>query len=174
MGKNKRRLECYPINADEKATYATMAVILILGLLMAIPPILPQRVVEPFSELGLLGPNLKLGDYPNEVTVGSPINLYLYHGNHEGHVQFYRTKIKVADQSMNISETIEYPSPEVAFYDLVLRDGMNQTTPITMTLDEPGINQRIIFELHKLDSETGKFAYSGVWVQLWLNISRPF
>jgi uncharacterized membrane protein len=173
VDKSERKLECYPINADEKVTYATMAVILILGLLMAIPPILPQRVVEPFSELGILGPNLKLGDYPNEVPLDASINLYLYHGNHEGQVQYYRTKIKVADQAINISETIEYPSPEIASYDLVLMNGINQTTPITLTLQEPGINQRIIFELHKLDSETGKFTYSGIWVQLWLNVTRP-
>jgi len=41
-------------------------------------------LVEPFSELGLLGPDGKIGDYPREVEAGAPFSLNVYVGNHEG------------------------------------------------------------------------------------------
>ena len=63
---------------DEKIQAIIMIALLALGILTAAPVILGDRVVEPFSELGILGPNMKLGDYPREILSGENIDLYLY------------------------------------------------------------------------------------------------
>ena len=69
---------------DEKIQAIIMAAFFVLGVLTGGPVLLGDRVVEPFSELGILGPNMKLGDYPRMVYLGENIDLYLYIGNHEG------------------------------------------------------------------------------------------
>ena len=63
---------------DERIQAALMIIVLAYGVLTVAPVLLGDRVVEPFSELGLLGPEMKLGDYPREVALGETVDLYLY------------------------------------------------------------------------------------------------
>ncbi|MEM1550585.1 MAG: hypothetical protein QXR13_01460, partial [Candidatus Bathyarchaeia archaeon] len=70
---------------------AVVAAIVVVGFVFGFSQfILSGRVVEPFSALGLLGPNMKIGDYPREVVVGVPFKLYLYVHNFEGRSVYYR------------------------------------------------------------------------------------
>jgi len=156
---------------DEKITYSLIALILALGSLTAIPPIIPERVVEPFSELGVLGPKMKLGDYPSEVSVGESFDLFLYVGNQEGRVLYYRTLIKVGGLETNVSDTEPFEGRLLDSVDLVLADGQNRTTPITLSLSETGVNRRVVFELYMYDRVGDGFVYSGEWLQLWLNVT---
>ena len=158
---------------DRQITYTIVFIIVSLGLLTAVPPIMPKRVVEPFSELGILGPNMKLGDYPSELSMGEHFELYLYNGNHEGRVTYYRTVVKVSDRSTNVSDTEPLNVPAIGNFDVVLADGQNATTPMILSLNEAGLNRRIVFELHKYDSGEGNFVYSGEWLQMWLNVTSP-
>lgn len=158
---------------DEKLQAALMLIVLVLGILSTAPIILGERIVEPFSELGVLGPEMKLGDYPNQVETGESMDLYLYLGNHEGTLQYYRVYAKQGDQSVNISDTEAYPEPVITHFDYVLTDEANITMPINLVLETPGVNQRIVFELHKYNPQTDQFLYDGIWVQLWMNITAP-
>ena len=134
---------------------------------------LADRVVEPFSELGVLGPNMKLGDYPREVGVGEDFGLYLYLGNHEGRSMYYRVLVKLGDQAVNVSDSEPMEAPAVAFYEAFLPDGGNETLPIVLSLAETGVNSRLVFELHGYDTEMDGFEYMGQWCQLWLNVTAP-
>ena len=158
---------------DERIQAALMITVLAYGILTAAPVILGDRIVEPFSELGLLGPELKLGDYPREIALGESVDLYLYLGNHEGDLTYYRVLVKQGDQSMNVSDTTPYGGPVLAQYEHVLVDEYNITMPISIMVDAPGVNQRLVFELYKYDQESTGFSYDGIWVQLWMNITAP-
>ena len=158
---------------DERIQVALMITVLAYGVLTAAPVILGDRVVEPFSELGLLGPELKLGDYPREIALGEAVDLYLYLGNHEGDLTYYRVLVKQGDQSMNVSDTTPYGGPVLAQFEHVLVDEYNITMPISIMVDAPGVNQRLVFELYKYDQESTGFSYDGIWVQLWMNITAP-
>jgi len=158
---------------DERIQAALIAVLLGYAALTAAPIVLGERVVEPFSELGLLGPNMKLGDYPREVEAGEPMDLYLYLGNHEGGVQYYRVEAKVGSREINVSDTEPYPGRLIYSYERVLLDGANHTAPVSLALEEPGVNRRLVFEMHMYDEESGGFVYDGNWVQLWLNVTEP-
>jgi uncharacterized membrane protein len=158
---------------DERIQVAIIAVLLGYAALTAAPIALGERVVEPFSELGLLGPYMKLGDYPRTVEAGEAIDLYLYLGNHEGSVQYYRVDAKVGDRMTNVSDTEPYPGTPVYRYERVLMDETNHTEPVTVSLSEPGENWRLVFELYRYDQEVRGFAYQGNWVQLWLNVTEP-
>ena len=158
---------------DERIQAALMITVLAYGILTAAPVILGDRIVEPFSELGLLGSELKLGDYPREIALGESVDLYLYLGNHEGDLTYYRVLVKQGDQSMNVSDTTPYGGPVLAQYEHVLVDEYNITMPISIMVDAPGVNQRLVFELYKYDQESTGFSYDGIWVQLWMNITAP-
>jgi len=158
---------------DERIQAALMIIVLAYGVLTVVPVILGDRVVEPFSELGLLGPEMKLGDYPREVALGEPVDLYLYLGNHEGDLMYYRVMVKQGAQSMNVSDTEPYPGTVLTQYEHVLGDELNTTMPISVHYMDPGVNQRMVFELYKFNPETGGFRYDGIWVQLWMNVTTP-
>lgn len=161
------------MTVDERVQAVIIVVLLGFGVLTAAPIVLGDRIVEPFSELGILGPNMKLGDYPREVAVGENIDLYLYLGNHEGGVEYYRVLVKLGDRGLNVSDTEAYGGALVDAYERVLLDEANHTAPLRLSIEEPGDNRRLVFELHRYDEETRSFAYDGIWVQLWLNVTEP-
>ena len=159
------------MRTDEKIQTVILVVLAAYGILVAAPVVLGDRVVEPFSELGLLGPGLKLGDYPSVVEPGEAFDLYLYLGNHMGELSYYRVYAKLGDAGLNVSDTLPYDGRVIEEYEYVLVDKANVTLPITVSLDESGVNQRLVFELHRFEEDG--FVYDGIWVQLWLNVTGP-
>ena len=149
-----------------------MSILLLIAGFTIFQAVFADRIVEPFSELGVLGPNMRLGDYPRELVTGEEFDLYLYLGNHEGRVMYYRVALKLGDQSMNVSDTEALNVPVFRFYDQVLQDQMNATLPLSLSLNEAGDNIRLVFELHRYDSEARDFIYHS-WIQLWFNVTAP-
>ena len=116
---------------------------------------------------------MKIGDYPRTVLVDEPFKLYLYIGNHEGRVVYYRIYIKTGSRDTFINETVPANAPIMAFYEVILVNGENKTIPIELSLPKPMVNCRLIFEMWILNPETLKFKYHGRWCQLWLNVTSP-
>ena len=86
---------------------------------------------------------------------------------------YYRVLVKQGDQSMNVSDTDPYEGGSLMQYDLVLNDESNNTMPISLRLTESGVNRRLVFELYKYEPASRMFAYDGIWVQLWMNVTNP-
>jgi uncharacterized membrane protein len=158
---------------DKQISYVIVVIILSLGLLTAVPPILPERVVEPFTELEILGPNIKLGNYLEVVELGEPFTLYLHLGNHESRVMYYRVLAKFGGELDFASETEPMDAPVVARYDHFIPDDGNVTRKISLSATIVGRNRRLVFELYKFDEIIDDFVYSGEWVQLWINVTSP-
>lgn len=158
------------MRSDERIQVAILVILAAYGVLVVAPVVLGDRVVEPFSELGLLGPEMKLGDYPSEVMVGGEFDLYLYLGNHMGELSYYRVYAKLGDSGLNVSDSTPYGGVVVEDYEYVLVDETNVTLPISLSLGEAGLNRRLVFELHRFDGDD--FVYDGIWIQLWLNVTE--
>jgi len=156
---------------DEELKAVALVLIGLMGAVAVYPILAEGRIVEPFSELGILGPNMKIGDYPRELAVGEEFDLFLYVGNHEGRVQYYRVLVKLGDRSVNVSDTTPLDAPVVAQYDVVLPNESNSTVPITLSVGRAGLNQRLVFELDRYDVGSGGFVYHQRWNQLWLNVT---
>lgn len=156
---------------DEEVQAVVLAVIVVIGAFSVSQAFLAGRVVEPFSELAILGPNQKIGDYPKNLTAGENFNLYLYIGNHEGKVMYYRVYVKLGNRSSIINENNPLDAPPIAHYETILSNDQTWLKPITLHIDEPGINYRLVFELWVYKPEEGIFTYHGRWNQLWLNIT---
>lgn len=158
---------------DEKIQAAAIVGLLAYTALTVAPIILGDRMVEPFSELGVLGPDMKLGGYPREVEAGENMSLHLYLGNHEGRPTYYQVLVKLGYRSMNVSDTEPYSGVILASYRHVLDNEANYTRPIVISVKDPGLNRRLVFELQEYSLDERRFVYNGVWVQLWLNVTEP-
>lgn len=157
---------------DEDLKTVLIGLLLVLAGFTVFDAYFSDRVVEPFSELGILGPEMKIGDYPRELVVGEEFDLYLYLGNHMGSVEYYRVYVKLGDRGLNVSDVEAYPAPVLTSYDYVLLDKSNTTIPITLSIPESGVNSRIVFEMHRFDEDSGDFVYHKRWNQLWLNVTE--
>jgi len=148
---------------------AVVAAIVVVILIFAISQAyMAGRVIEPFSELGLLGKYKKIGDYPREVLVGEKFLFYIYVGNHLGYPAFYQIKIYIGDEKTPVD-----PCPLKPKYTLyyILPHNQSWIYPINMSIDEPGINKRIIVELWIYNITTHKFEYHKRWTQIWVNVT---
>lgn len=156
---------------DDKVKAIVLALIVILGIFTVSQALVAGRVAEPFSELGLLGPKMKIGDYPKTVLVNETFRLYLYLENHEGHIMYYTVYVKLGNNSTFINETQSSNAPIISTYEAILLNGQNTTMPIDLSISTPTVNARLILEMWDFNS-TG-LKYHGRWLQLWMNITKP-
>lgn len=131
------------------------------------------RIIEPFSELAVLGPKMKVEGYPKTLGVNESFRLYLYIGNHEGRVVYYKVCIKVGSNGTFINETVPADVSVATFYEVILVSGENKTLPMELSLKQPMVNGKLIFEMWVLDPKSLEFKYYGKWCQLWLNVTKP-
>ena len=141
-----------------------------LAVLAAIYPILPANG-ESFSELGVLGPGQKIAGYPTTVSVGQQFTLYVYVGNHEGMATYYQVLVKEGNQATVISNSTSASLPPVLTRSLVLEDNSSSIFPVNLSMTTAGLNQRLIFELWMFNSTTAGFAYTGLFDQIWMNVT---
>jgi hypothetical protein len=128
------------------------------------------NTTETFSELGILGPNMNLGDYPSIIVAGEPINLYGYVGNQMGKPIDYTLLVKLGN-----NETAINPAPVEAIqqYEQIVPNNGTWLFPINLTLTQTGLNQRLIFELWIYNETINQNQYHNRWGQLWLNVTSP-
>lgn len=155
---------------DRETTHLALAVVAILAVFAAIYPVLPANG-EAFSELGVLGPNQKIAGYPTSVALGQQFNLYVYVGNHEGEVGYYQVLVKEGNSGTVVSNSTSASLPPVLTESLVLADNSSTIFPVSLSMGTAGLNQRLIFELWMFNSTAGHFAYTGLWAQLWMNVT---
>jgi len=149
---------------------AILGIILIVAIFVVASHFLAGNTGETFSELGVLGPNMTLGDYPNEVVAGDAVNLYVYVGNQMGRPVYYTVMIKVGDNNTSVNPAPIEPTMEL---ERILLQNENWTSPASITLTQAGLNQRIIFELWTYNETTNSNDYSQIWGQVWLNVTAP-
>lgn len=150
------------------------AVVLVVMVVVAFVSVsglfLPRSQGETFSELGILGPNLKLGDYPAEVVASETVHLYVYVGNHMDKPMFYTVMVKLGN-----NQTIADPAntPTVSQFMQVVSSNQTWIFPASLTLTQTGMNQRLIFELWVYNETANQVQYGEQWGQIWLNVTAP-
>lgn len=132
---------------------------------------LASRTVEPFSELGILGPNQKIADYPSTVFTGQNFTLYLYVGNHEGKVMYYEVLTKVGNSSSVSNSNVTLGVPPIAKYGMVLLNNQTYLKPVTLSITHPGMNLKLVFELWVYQVNASSFVYDHRQNQLNINVS---
>uniref|UniRef100_A0A7C3EWY8 DUF1616 domain-containing protein n=1 Tax=Candidatus Methanomethylicus mesodigestus TaxID=1867258 RepID=A0A7C3EWY8_9CREN len=154
---------------DEEVRAVVLAVIVISAALSASQAMTAGRVAEAFSAIGILGPEMKIGDHPKTVIVGEPFNLYVYIENQEGRTMYYTVLAKVGNNSTAVNETAPAGLEPFAAYRSILAHGQNATIPVEISLASPAQNAKLIFELWAI-GENGAY-YTGRWNHLWMNVT---
>ncbi|MGC9171035.1 MAG: DUF1616 domain-containing protein, partial [Thermoproteus sp.] len=149
---------------DEEVAAVVAAVAVVLLAFVAALELRPA-VAEPFSAIGLLGPGGKIGGYPSEVSAGQPIRLYIFLYNHMGRPVWYVVEVKVDNGTV----PPPLPSPPVLTIQRLLLEGQNWTAPLTISFNRTG-RWRLVAELWEV-YPNGTTAYTGQYVQLWLNVT---
>lgn len=149
---------------------AILGIILIVAVFVAAQYFLAGSTGETFSELGILGPNMTLGDYPKEVVAGDSVNLYAYVGNQMGKPVCYTVMIKIGDNNTNVNPAPLEPTMKL---ERILLQNENWTSPVSIKLTQVGLNRRIIFELWTYNETTNNINYNQIWGQVWLNVTAP-
>ena len=147
-----------------------LAITIIIAFISVSGFLLPSTTGEQFSELGILGPNMQLGDYPSKVVASQTVSLYGYIGNQMGQPMYFTVLVKLGDNNTQIN-----PSNLTATqtYGQVLPSNGTWTFPVTIPLTHAGDNQRIIFELWAYNQTLNQNIYQQRWGQIWVNVTSP-
>jgi len=158
------------IITGEQVCALILGLTIIIAFFAASQFVLPKGTGEQFSELGILGPNMKLGDYPSEIVAGDAVNLNAYVGNQMGKPIYYTVMVKLGDNN-----TIVNPANITSLqqFDKVVPNNGTWTFPVNITLTQTGLNQRIIFELWNYNETLNQNQYDQIWGQVWLNVTAP-
>ncbi|MEM2094017.1 MAG: DUF1616 domain-containing protein [Candidatus Bathyarchaeia archaeon] len=147
-----------------------MAIVVVVGVFAVAQPYYASRVFNPISELAVLGPDRKMGDYPKAVKAGEELNLYIFVANHEGQSNYYRVYAKLGNRSTVPNENVPLAVEPMAMYEVILRDNQTWFEPVMLQIGLPGTDYRLVFELWKYRPEEDTFVYDHKWVQLWLEV----
>jgi hypothetical protein len=154
----------------EQICAVVLGITIIIAFIAASPFFLPKGTGEQFSELGILGSNMKLGDYPSNIVAGDTIHLYVYVGNQMNQPMYYTIQVKLGNNQTNVDPAPTTPVQQ--FTQIVPKNG-TWVFPLNMTLTQPGQNQRIIFELWTYNQTLNQNQYDNRWTQVWLNVTAP-
>ena len=156
---------------DEEIRMVVLALVIVAGIAAISQTMIGGYGFETFSGMGIMGPNMKLGEYPETVIVNTSYRLYLYLDNQEGRVVFYQIHMKLGDNSTFINETMPSNAAVISTYEAILPSGKNTVLPVDLRIEEPVTNAKLIFEMWIVD--TNGTYYNGKWNQLWLNATLP-
>ena len=156
---------------DKEVGAVLLILLAIVGIFVALQPLLPSTS-EKFSELGVLGPNQTIANNHTTLKTGQPFQLYGYVGNHEGQVAYYKLLIKLGNQSVRVTNSTFASAPVVLANTHVLEDNQSWIFPISMSLNKTGTNLKLIFELWNYNETVSNFTYTGLWAQLYVNVTK--
>jgi len=158
---------------DEEILAVISAILIVSAAVAGVQVFNAGRVVKPFSELGLLGPEGKIGGYPRQVAAGMLFTLNVYVGNHEGKTMYYKVLVKVGDKSSIVNSSTPLSAEPLMDIRVVLSHNSSKIIPVNVTLYKPNVNVRLVFEMWVFDEAAGTFIYHRRWNQLWLNVTEP-
>jgi len=156
---------------DRELTFFIAAILLVSGTISVYLIINNDRVVMPYSEIGILGANMMVGEYPSEPGPGENIGLTIYLGNYEGRLMYYTVLVKISDAQEN-GGSVPLGTPALETYGAVVPHGENHTLQFQTRLYDIAADQRLVFELHAYNGETQSIEYTGRWCHLWLNTEQ--
>ncbi len=160
---------------DDEVFAVLLAVVIVASTLGIAMVVRDQFVAEPFTAIGLLNENCRIGDYPKYVYPNQTIRLCLYVYNHMGKPVYWKIAYKVGDNKTLPTTNTTSPSPIIAEWRGALNHGFNVTRLVNVSIPELPANTTratLIFELYTYNTVEGRWEYTGRWVHLHVNIRR--
>lgn len=180
---------------DKELKIAALSLIALLAIIAIMQPVISSYDNYGFSELAVLGPippsppqlptcnqsQVELGNYPRNVSIGEQSCLFGYIENHEGYSVYYEFVVKLGNESTLVSNTTAANAPIVFTNYVLVQNNQSSlfrigTSPYEwgnglLSPTDQGINQRLIFELWSYNMHDAAFVYTGIWNEVWLNVT---
>lgn len=161
----------------DEEVFAVLLALVVVASVFASAQILRPEVVEPFTALGLLNEERKIGDYPKVAVLNDTLTLYVFVYNYMGRPVYYRVVYKVGTNETLPTNSTPSAEPTIMEWRGVLGHDQNTTFPVKVPVRYPEGREpervALIFELWTYDVESGKWVYSGRWVHLYVEVKRP-
>jgi len=162
------------MNVLDDEVFAVLMAIIIVGSVFAAAQLLRPSVVEPFTAIGLLNEECRIGDYPSKVFRGENITLCIYLYNHIGYPLLMQVRYKIGTNTTLPTNTTPSPMPTMLIFNKMLNHGENNTfrieVPITVSEGFVGRRAALIFELWIYNLDQGTWVYSGRWNHLYVEV----
>lgn len=161
---------------DDEVLAIIIALITVASVFAAVNMLVP-RTIEPFSSIGLLNEECRIGGYPSEAVVGGSLRFCILVSNHMGRPMYYKVVFKIGGNETLPTNTTPSPMPPLAEWRMVIDDGMNETRIVEAPINPPesitGDHIALIFELWYYDTSLHEWRYSGVWTHHYVKITVP-
>jgi hypothetical protein len=140
-----------------------------LGIALTLRPGNP----EPFTAIGLLNEDCKIGEYPRVVFNGSNIKLCVYVANYLGYPAYFKVVYKLAVTETLPSNTTYSPEQPLREWRIILGHSEEKTFPVNVSVYTLRGEMRIalVFELWVYDTSINTWTYTGRWTHLYVNIT---
>ncbi|MGB9827803.1 DUF1616 domain-containing protein [Thermosphaera chiliense] len=157
----------------DEEVFAVVLAVSIIGAVLGIALILRPENPEPFTAIGLLNQDCKIGEYPSNVLNGSTLDLCIYVFNNLGRTGYFKVVYKIATGETLPSNTTESPAPVLKEWRLVLAHNESWETPVKIPVYSPTLPSRValVFELWVHNTGEG-WVYTGRWVHLYVNVTQ--
>lgn len=160
----------------DEEVFAVIIAISVVASTVGIAVVLRPDVVEPFTAIGLLDENCKIGKYPRTASNDSILRLCVFIANYMGKPVLYQVVYKIGDSETLPTNT----TPSLRGRVLALMGVLGNKHNRTMLVDIPVFTDKslpttvaLIFELWLYDTNTGTWVYTGRWAHLYLNVTPP-
>ncbi|PLJ76894.1 DUF1616 domain-containing protein [Infirmifilum sp. SLHALR2] len=159
---------------DEEVFAVILAVVTVASVFAAAQLLRPE-VQEPFTALGLLDAQCRIGDYPRRVIPGQPTDLCVFVYNHEGRPIYYKVVFRVGTNGTIPSNSTPSPELPIAEWRGALAHGENATFRVSVAVPQGfnGSRAALIFELWVYNATEGGWVYTGRWTHLYVDVVRP-
>lgn len=167
------------MNLLDEEVFAVLLAVIVVGSVFSIAMIIKPENPEPFTAIGLLNEDCKIGDYPSRVFNGDNLTLCIFLDNHLDHTVLFGVRYKLATNTSLPTNTAPSPSKTVKEWDIILDKYGNTTfhvvVPVNTTLTNTSTRIALVFELWVLDPYNYTWVYTGRWVHLYVNVlESPF
>ena len=162
------------MNILDDEVFAVLLAIVVVGSVFAMAQIVRPEIVEPFTAIGLLNEECRIGDYPKEVLEGQNLTLCIFLYNHMGYPLLMQVRYKIGTNETLPTNTTPSPRPVIKEYEVLLNNNENTTTlvqvPITVSQEYVGKRVALIFELWVYDTSKHQWVYTGEWNHLYVKV----
>ena len=162
------------MNLLDDEVFAVIIAIIVVGSVFSGAQLLRPSVTEPFTAIGLLNENCKIGVYPDKVFRGENLTLCIFLYNYMGYPLLMQVRYKIGSNTTLPTNSTPSPMPTILVFNKLLDHGENTTfyVEVPIKVNESFVGKRIalIFELWIYDIDHDKWVYSGRWNHLYVEV----
>ena len=162
------------MNVLDEEVFAVIMALAVVASVFAIAEVLRPKYPEPFTAIGLLNSQGKIGDYPTQVFPGENVSLKIFLANYLGHPALMQVRFKIGDNSTLPTNSTPSPQPTLRVFETILDSGENTTLPANLPIavgsEYVGRRAALILELWVYNATSRQWVYTGEWNHLYVKV----